>query len=108
MESEYACSICWDNSATISASRSGGTWSCPNRCRTKALQSRMVEPREQVQRGDELPPGMPLFGQRFAARRRQTVIAAPPLSGLLHPLSFDQLLALHSVEHGIQRRHVKL
>src|SRR5439155_10912342 len=106
--SVYACSNCWASSATISASRSGEIARGPRRWRTNAAQSRMVEPRQGVERGDEFAPASPLFGERLAPGGGQPVVAAAALPGFLDPPALHQLLALHAVEHRIKRGDVEL
>src|SRR5215831_17978387 len=68
----------------------------------------MGEPREAIERADELAPRSALLDQLFAAGGGQLVVTAAALAGFFHPAAFDQALALETVEHRVQRGDVKL
>src|SRR5687767_9579090 len=70
-------------------------------------QLRMLDPRHAIDRLREVLPDRSLPLEHAAAARRQTVITAPPLTGLLHPAAFDHALRFEAIERRIERGDVK-
>src|SRR3954462_1870204 len=108
----------------ISGRRVGGTPISANRRSNPRAQSgsRILEPGDAVDGGDERFPAAALAvqdrapdrrqpviagGPQDPARRRaQPVIAAAPLSGLFDPLPFDPAALLEAVEQRVERGDV--
>src|ERR1051326_1572995 len=68
----------------------------------------MAEPRKTVEGRDELPPRAAMQGESGLSCGRQTIEAAAPLAGLLHPFTFHQPLTLEAIEHRVERCNVEL
>jgi hypothetical protein len=52
-------------------------------------------------------PGVPVGLEDLRAGRRQPVVAAPPLTGLLDPPALNPTALLEAVQQRVQRRHAK-
>ena len=101
---------CCASSSTISGSRamvSGGR--CSRTWRLKSMPCHPIGsmPRDALQRRQQLVPAGALLGEHLPAGRRQLVVAAAALPGLLEPPAIDPAAALHAIEHRIERSDVK-
>src|SRR5262245_39447731 len=57
--------------------------------------------------GDERLPGVAALGEDLLAGRRQTIVTAPSLPGLLDPLALEPAARLEAIEERIERRDVE-
>src|SRR4030095_10769269 len=73
-----------------------------------ALQLRMLDSRDAIDRLGKVLPNRSLAHERAAAARCEPIVTAPPLSGLFDPPAFDQPLALEAIKRRIERGDVKL
>jgi hypothetical protein len=67
----------------------------------------MLEARNPIDRRDERPPPRALLREHFAPCRRQPVVPAAALPGLLDPAPVDPAAPLEPVEQGIERRRAE-
>src|SRR5207245_8208460 len=79
---------------------------------TSALQrrrsrSRILHSREIPNEREELPPLLTLRLEHLAAFRRDLVVAAPPLAGLLDPAALNPFPFFELVERGVERGEVE-
>src|SRR5690349_20637770 len=68
----------------------------------------MAEPRDAVDRGDELAPARTLRLERLAAGGGELVVALAPLPRLLHPAADDPAAVLHLVQQRVERGDVEV
>src|SRR3954467_13969593 len=99
--------MCCEISSTAAASRAGSRDIPPMRRRTCSLHSCMLRLRDSMHRLDERGPGAAANAQRLPARRREAVVAAPALRGLLDPAPLEQALCLQAIEQRIEGRDVE-
>src|SRR5262249_19316467 len=105
--SSYSCSRCCESSSTISASRTGDSWSSARRALISTLKSGMLNPGDQVDRFDELTPPGALLRQDVFARGRQTIVTAAALPRLFDPAAANPVPFLESIEQRIKRSDVE-
>src|ERR1041385_2826547 len=67
----------------------------------------MLNPRDEADGLDELPPSFALCLENLSAGRRQPVITASPLPGLLHPAATDPAAFFQAIEQRIKRGHIE-
>src|SRR5688500_2347896 len=101
--------MCSASSSTISGSRavaSGGRYA--RTCSRKSMASaERGDSRDTLERVEQLAPVPALLAEDLPASRRQLVIAAPALAGLLNPFPLDPRAPLHAIQHWIQRCDVE-
>ena len=66
-----------------------------------------LESGDAPQRGEEFAPGTALFGEDLPAGGGEPVVPSTTLTRSFNPPSVDPSTAFHSIQHRIQRRHVK-
>src|SRR5262245_8627347 len=91
----------------MDCSRAGSTFSPERRSRISRDQSGMLGLRDAAHGLDERRPGAPLHPEHLPAARREAVIAATPLRGLLDPAALEEAAAFQAIQQGIQRRDVE-
>src|SRR5258708_521528 len=105
-DARWASARCWRTSATISTRRGAGTPSAASRASIASCHegSGILEARDAVDGEDEVLPAAALGGQHLAAERRELVVAAPALAGLLDPLPLDPAALLEAAGERVGRR----
>ena len=67
----------------------------------------MLSPRDAIDRVDELQPGAALYLQRLLSLRGETVITAPSLPSLFHPMAFNEPAFFQAIEQRIEGSHIE-
>src|SRR5919198_4706459 len=90
----------------MSASLAGVSRAPARRFAMSSRQSGIFNPCELSDGTHEVQPFPAVGAELSLAVRRDVVVAAAPLTCLLHPAAFDEAVLFESVEQGVERRGV--
>src|SRR6266508_409500 len=88
-------------------SSSGGWRVVASAALTRALTSRMADPRHAIKREKERVPDAALLREHLPASGRQPVVAPAALASAFDPAAFDEALVFEPIQGRIERRGVE-
>src|SRR6266545_762369 len=88
-------------------SSSGGWRVVASAALTRALTSRMADPRHAIKREKERVPDAALLREHLTARGGQPVVAPAALASAFDPAAFDEALVFEPIQGRIERRGVE-